>query len=741
MLAQNNYEPAADGLLATFAAQLLDGLTDAIGVVVQDTSGATAVQSPANADAGHWLPSLPIEPRQRVARVPASEGRAELCYELPLRCAPTAPLIGRLIIRFSGEDAGRYNRSLEKERDTVDCIARQLAIRGELSSALLANAQNDADLEFLTQCDALMAGRQIEPAIHGLLKRLAAHLDCRMTAVMLPSMGLSMIWPPDHLEDKKRRAATLPALGKLFVSVRDSRRVVVSDDAHLADALATSTGRGAYVLCSPIADTQSNVSGLLAFSRNVPFSRDELRLARALCVKIDAALRAGVAKRAPGADRATVIERIDRDLKQDGAASRAFLFIDIDRLHIINDRFGHSAGDAAIVFVRDIIGRFARPRDVVGSLSGDLLGLYLCNADERQAVATAELILKAVGQAPLVESDGKHFLSVSIGIALIPAHAVNGAHAVSIAETASRSAKSRGTGQCVVFRDLDASIMERRNDLSEIGNLQSALIDDRFVLHAQEIRAIGATGPARKFELLTRMVDHDGSLIPPHRFLSAAERYKMMPAVDRWVVTQALRQLAHTENPLEINLSRFAINISGQSLSDPGFSQFVVDRVADSGLSPDSLCFEITESAAVRRLDAALQFIRAMHRIGCSVALDDFGTGYCSFAYLQDMPVDFIKIDGMFVRSALDSPLSEAIVRAVVGISKVIGAATIAEFVENEQVLEHLALLQVDFAQGFGIGRPEPLADVLNRMETPLELGLTDSIRVTQVFEVDSATG
>jgi EAL domain-containing protein (putative c-di-GMP-specific phosphodiesterase class I) len=363
-------------------------------------------------------------------------------------------------------------------------------------------------------------------------------------------------------------------------------------------------------------------------------------------------------------------------------------------------------------------------------LSGDLLSLYLDAADEQAATDTATRVLKEVVDKPLADAYKSMDLSVSIGIALIPEHAATGSQAVSIAEVACRSAKSRGAGQYVLFRDYDASIIQRHADLHEIGNLQNALIENRFVIYAQKIQSMRSKEPARKFELLTRMLDPRGNIIPPNKFLSAAARYQMMPALDRWVVGHALTQLSEAENMLEMNLSSFGINLSGQSLADEGFGEFVVSAVLESGLSPDSICFEITESAAVKNMDMALQFIEEVRRIGCTVALDDFGSGYCSFSYLQDIPVDFLKIDGMFVKNIIQNPLSEAIVQAVVGIARVTGAATIAEYVEDAVIGKRIEELDVDFGQGFGIGRPEPLADVLNRMDSPLDLGLTSTIRI-----------
>ena len=520
------------------------------------------------------------------------------------------------------------------------------------------------------------------------------------------------------------------AAGKLFASARDSRKVIVSSDPELASLLNTSQGAGRQILCSPIADPQSRINGVLILARENQFSRDDVRLARAICVKISGSLTPGKKTNSGPLDRRTVIERMDSDIKRAPDAERAFLFVDIDRLHIINDRFGHVVGDEVISTVTGILSGIARSPDAVASLSGDLIGLYLDTATEAQAVDAAKKVLHAVMTAAVTAVHKSMDLSVSIGIALIPKHAATGSQAVNIAEVACQSAKSRGTGQYVLFQNLDASIMQRHADLSEIGNLQSALIEDRFVVFAQKIRSLQSDEPARKFELLTRMLDKAGNLVPPQNFLSAAERYQMMPALDRWVIAHALKQLSEAENMLEMNLSSFGINVSGQSIADEGFSEFVVSSVQESGLSPDSICFEITESAAVKSIEQALKFINDVRDIGCSVALDDFGTGYCSFSYLQDIPVDFLKIDGTFVTNIADNPLSEAIVQAVVGIARVKGVATIAEYVEDAVIAARVRELGVDFGQGFDIGRPEPLADVLGRMVSPLDVGLTSTIQI-----------
>ncbi len=722
--------PSKNKLLYIFSMQMLDALRDCDAVVVQDVSGATVSSAPDAGASDSWLPQGAPATSRKAMTCLAEDGSECLCYEIPLRTRSSSRPFGRLIVRFTSDDAEQHSADLKKVRAIINCISRHLAITTDLSSTQPAAGRSRADLQFLTGLDKLILGQDANVSLSGMLDEVARHLDCTMAAILAPQSKTKLFWPEGVLDDADERGSMIRAAGRLFASASESRKVIISSDPELVSLLKTSRGAGRQILCSPIADPQSRVSGVLILARETQFSRDDVRLARAICVKVSGSLAPGkVVKNGP-LDRRSVIERIDSDIKRAPNAERAFLFVDIDRLHIINDRFGHAVGDEVISTVTGIVSGIARSPSAVASLSGDLIGLYLDAANEEQAVVAATEILNAVSKARPSDAHKPMDLSVSIGIALIPEHAATGSQAVNIAEVACKSAKSRGTGQYVLFRDLDASIMQRHTDLNEIGNLQSALIENRFVIFAQKIQSLQSEEPARKFELLTRMLDSAGNLVAPQHFLSAAERYQIMPALDRWVIAHALKQLSEAENMLEINLSSFGINVSGQSIADEGFNEFVVSSVQDSGLSPDSICFEITESAAVKSIEQAQKFINDVRNAGCSVALDDFGTGYCSFSYLQDIPVDFLKIDGTFVTNITDNPLSEAIVKAVVGIAKVKGVATIAEYVEDAAIAARLKELGVDFGQGFGIGRPEPLADVLGQMESPLDVGLTSTIQV-----------
>ncbi|MGB5626105.1 MAG: EAL domain-containing protein, partial [Woeseiaceae bacterium] len=400
----------------------------------------------------------------------------------------------------------------------------------------------------------------------------------------------------------------------------------------------------------------------------------------------------------------------------------AVLYVDVDKLHVVNDNFGHVAGDEVIQYVSDLLDEVSGTDDAIAHLFGDAFGLFLRDCDEKKACEKAELILESIARRE-IEYDGRVIsVSASVGIAMIPEVVADASAALNTAEVAARYAKSRGGGRVVVFRDLDASVAQRRSDLDQVGYIQSALIENRFVLYAQAIEPLRDEQKVHRYEILVRMLAENGDTLAPGAFMSAAERYQMMSTLDRWVVRNTLDQLANADNMLEISLGSFSINISGQSLADDDFPAFLEKQIIESGVSPDSLCFEITETSIVRNLERAQRCIRRLRKLGCRLALDDFGTGYCSFAYLKDLPVQYLKIDGVFVRDMLENPLSEAIILSTVKIAKVMNAATVAEHVENDLLVQRLRQHGIDFVQGFAIGRPVPFKRVLDNIGPPVLL-------------------
>ncbi len=246
-----------------------------------------------------------------------------------------------------------------------------------------------------------------------------------------------------------------------------------------------------------------------------------------------------------------------------------------------------------------------------------------------------------------------------------------------------------------------------------VGNLREALANDSFRLDAQPILPLRGNCARPRFELLIRMLGEHGEVIPPGKFLSAADRYQLMPSIDRWVVRRACRLLGKHARSVGKDIGRFAVNLSGQSLQDRSFLNFIIAQIHEAGLPPNVLCFELTETATMGNLANAQQFMRTLQDLGCQFALDDFGTGVSSLAYLKDLSVDYLKIDGSFVRDGLANARSESMIKAIAQLAKVMGMETVAEYVETDNLRVKMADLGVDYGQGFAIGKSRPLEELL----------------------------
>jgi len=310
--------------------------------------------------------------------------------------------------------------------------------------------------------------------------------------------------------------------------------------------------------------------------------------------------------------------------------------------------------------------------------------------------------------------DGTVQASVSVGAAELPEESPNRlAHGLANAEIACKAAKDRGRDRVEIFQDADQSIMRRSTDIVVVQALHEALAADRFALFAQPILPLNGHHSEPHFEFLLRMVSENSELLPPEKFLSAAERYQLLPAIDRWVIKNALGALAEHSNTLRGRGMRFSMNISGASIASEEFLEFLEGSIRDSDVPPESLCFELTETSAVSNLARADRLMQRLRTLGCVFALDDFGTGLSSLVYLKSLPVSVLKIDGAFVRDAGTNPRTESMVRAIAQMARTMGMETVAEYVETDDLRTRMAALGVDYGQGFAIGRPVPIDQIL----------------------------
>ena len=385
----------------------------------------------------------------------------------------------------------------------------------------------------------------------------------------------------------------------------------------------------------------------------------------------------------------------------------AVMYLDLDQFKVVNDTCGHAAGDQLMRQVTAVLQRRLREGDTLARLGGDEFGVLLENCAPDNALRIADGLRQTVMDCHFAWEARSFNIGVSIGLVNVADGMFTLTDVLSAADSACYMAKEKGRNRVQVYHAGDTELSMRQGEMEWIGRLQKALEEDRFVLYSQDIAVLD---PARKIEdhceILIRMLDEKGELVPPMAFIPAAERYNLMPSIDRWVIRNAFAIIARQRAEKEGAPGIFAINLSGASIGDERFLDYVREQFTHFAVPPKSICFEITETAAIARLDKATDFINQLKSLGCLFSLDDFGAGMSSFAYLKHLPVDFLKIDGGFVKDMADDPIDRAMVEAINSVGHVMGKKTIAEFVDGERVIRLLREMGVDYAQGYGVAKP-----------------------------------
>jgi diguanylate cyclase (GGDEF)-like protein len=476
------------------------------------------------------------------------------------------------------------------------------------------------------------------------------------------------------------------------------------------------------VLACPIAKPDGRAMGVLALFRaeSCPeFTAHHGRLTELLARRVASIITNSYDALTGLLTRPAFEQRVRAALDHAKGAKRAWsaLFIDINRLHVINDNYGMHMGDRVIAQLGELIRTRLPPGAIAARISGDRFAILL-PATLEDAAKFAESLRVGAEDVGKAFGDGKMQVSISIGVSAVQPLSKELVHAFAAAETACKAANDRGRNRVEVYQETDESIVRRFTDINLISDLRGAIADNRLELNAQLIVPLGVHRGPLHFEILLRMVGEKGEIVGPDHFMSAAHRYQLMPTLDRWVIARSIDILKPHAEVLKSSQIVFNINFSGQSLQDAEFTEYVAGLVESSGLSPSSLCFELTESATIGNLSRAEPLMRRLRKIGCHIALDDFGTGLSSLAYLRTLPIDFLKIDGSFVRDVLKDSRAESMVQAIAQLARSMSLTTVAEYVETEEILSRITYLGVDYGQGFALGKPLPLADVV--AELPL---------------------
>tara|TARA_Y100000780_G_scaffold130261_1_gene117233 strand:+ start:3439 stop:6828 length:3390 start_codon:yes stop_codon:yes gene_type:complete len=456
---------------------------------------------------------------------------------------------------------------------------------------------------------------------------------------------------------------------------------------------------------APIRDAEGHIIGAVLTFRDVSANR---RLARELSHQAAHDTLTGLANRKEFERRVGLA--LQRQLASGG--DQVLCYMDLDQFKIVNDTCGHAAGDELLRQLAKLFQGHIRSSDVLARLGGDEFGLLLCGCTLEEAVPIVEG-LRALVEEFRFSWQGKTFaVGVSIGLVQIEEQLASLDVLLSAADSACYAAKDAGRNRIHLYQADDAQMQERRGEMQWVNRLRQALDADLLRLYVQPIYPISELDRQPGFEVLVRMLGEDERVIPPGAFMPAAERYDLASAIDRWVVGNFLAWLGDYNRRRSGPLGNYSINLSAASMGEESFLTFVLDALERHRVPAGHICFEITETSAIANLGKAIEFMRRLKDIGCQFALDDFGSGLSSFAYLKSLPVDYLKIDGVFVKDIATDPIARAMVASINTIGHEMGLQTVAEFVESETILEQLRELGVDYAQGFHLGHPQPLSEV-----------------------------
>jgi len=635
-----------------------------------------------------------------------------------------------LIARLSGSQSEA--RPLQTVRQLVtpalECLRRELALRSQLGTREREIDVRERNIDAVLEISSHKSAQSSDNDEFGLILNTALErVNCVLAALWVPDKSLSLSMTrsgqPMSSESLKRAQHHLLAWMQL-----QQRTLVINHISKVASAVAAPY----KILACPVRHPSERVMGVLALY-NPPSAGDfdghQTRIAEVLAKRATDILHAQYDSSTGLMTRQAFESQASALLGSTTSSTHIILYLDIDRLHIINETFGMHVGDDVIVAVAECTARALPPGALAARISGDRLAALIPNSPMEAAAVVAEKIRGSAAAVVPRSGQGSFEVSVCIGVAPIGRSDHPLAHALAMAEIACKAAKDRGRNRVEIFQDSDHSIIRRHTDIMVIGKLRDALANDKFRLDAQPILPLRRDHGHPRFELLIRMLGERGEIIQPGKFLSAAGNYQLMPTLDRWVVRRSCKLLgAHSASGGDAG-ARFAINLSGQSLQDESFLDFVIEEIKSTQLSPGVLCFELTETATMGNLTRAQKFIRKLQDLGCQFALDDFGTGVSSLAYLKDLSVNYLKIDGSFVRDALANSRSESMIKAIAQLAKAMSMQTIAEYVETDALRTRMTELGVDYGQGFAMGKTRPLEDLLHELHELQELALSEAAR------------
>lgn len=696
-------------------------LPDALSVAFFDRMGVALWNSDSVDDPDRHAPLASVHAVDFVATCDTTECAADPLpgdqtgYTLVLRDTSHARL-GSLWLVCRGQRALADVQAML--RPILQCLERELASQTSIGDLQRSLVTRERDFELLLGAAQDEAVGADSPAdFERLVQGCLDHLECSVGALLIPDKNIA-ICCSDAATAPRDAAAVFGRSHRHLIGWAQLHRQTMTDNQLLRQgAIADIPYK---ILSCPVMQGGQRVLGVLALfksPRAPDFDLRQVRIVELLGRRIAHILLDAYDSSTGLLSRPAFEKRAQALLSTEALrGNTSVIYIDLDRLHVLNENFGMHVGDDIIVRAAEAIRLKLSPQMLGARISGDRFALLVPDARPEQAQAIAEDLREALTRIGFDRERHAVEVTASFGVAAVSEGQHPLSHALASAEIACKAAKDRGRNRVEVYGDADQSIIRRYTDIALVGTVRAALLDQRFRLEAQPIVPLNGGSARPKFELLLRMNDDAGTSVPPDKFLSAAERYQLAPAIDRWVMNRVIEMLRPHAGALEKLHACFAVNISGQSLGDADFAQFMEGALRECGLPLSLLSFEVTETAAVANIVRAETLIRRLRDFGCAVALDDFGRGLSSLTYLRTLPVTHLKIDGSFVRDVLLDDRSQAMLSAIVQLARAMKLETVAECVESDGIRQAIRSLGVGYGQGFSIGRPVPLEKVLGAL-------------------------
>lgn len=626
-------------------------------------------------------------------------------------------LAGQLKPPAHALDSAQRARAINTLRNIADCIVEDYCLELTLTGMTDELTVRYEELNLIYGLDDSEIHHKFfdeKQALSQLINNCTDYMNVDLAVLYAPDLDLLLQnLNPAH-QDLDLASALKTVQDTLYSYIVSTEKTLVINQNRDTDWIDSNLYNNNKILAAPIMLTKHHIIGVFVLinSRNkADFSNSDRKLCDVLAseaAKIIQARRDNITGLINRRGFTEVLQQALTDIKT-APIKYSLLFIDIDQFKIINDTSGQKAGDQLLNHVSGIISKELSQHHIIGRLGADEYGVLLKFCDINKAEQIAEAISHSINQFRFAYQGKLFDVSVCIGLVELLPDMDDFSVPLSAADMACNFAKGLGRNRIHTYHSSDNEMIRHESEMHWVSRIILALEEERFQLYRQNILPLKKEqADELHYEILLRLKDENGNLIPPFNFIPAAERYNLMSKLDRWVVKNTLIKMAAVlQQDSESKLS-CSINLSGQSFTEPGFAEFIIERINKSVVPTDRICFEITETAAVSNMSQTIKFMETLKGIGCSFSLDDFGSGMSSFTYLKNLPVDYLKIDGYFVKTMLANKIDYAMVKSINDIGHVMGLKTVAEFVENDELLQELTKLGVDYGQGYGIAKPEP---------------------------------